>query len=102
MTQDANTTDAGWRGLLVGGNAIRALVIAGGTGLHAVSIYVVVTIMPVIVGEIGGMAFFAWTATLYVAGALASSSAVPLLLSRAGPLGSLGPLGGAGSILDEQ
>ncbi len=85
MTQDANTTDAGWRGLLVGGNAIRALVIAGGTGLHAVSIYVVVTIMPVIVGEIGGMAFFAWTATLYVAGALASSSAVPLLLSRAGP-----------------
>ncbi len=71
--------------MLAGGNLLKALVITGGTGLHAVSIYVVVTIMPVIVGEIGGLPFFAWTATLYVAGSLASSSAVPLLLSRAGP-----------------
>lgn len=77
--------DAGWRAMLAGGNLLKALVITGGTGLHAVSIYVVVTIMPVVVGEIGGLPFFAWTATLYVAGSLASSSAVPLLLSRAGP-----------------
>ena len=71
--------------MCAGGNLLKALVITGGTGLHAVSIYVVVTIMPVVVGEIGGLNFFAWTTTLYVAGSLASSSAVPLLLSRAGP-----------------
>jgi MFS family permease len=75
----------GWQSLPRGGNAPRALIITGGVALHAVSIYVVATIMPVVVGDIGGLAFFAWTATLYLAGALCSASAVPLLLSRWGP-----------------
>jgi MFS family permease len=83
MTPHAH--DAGWRPLLENGNWLRALVIAGGTGLHAVSIYVVVTIMPLVVADVGGLPFFAWTATLYVAASLASSAAVPLMLSRAGP-----------------
>ncbi len=74
-----------WRSLMRGGNAGRALVVTGGVALHAVSIYVVATIMPVIVGEIGGIAFFAWTSTLYIAGSLTGAAAVPLILSRAGP-----------------
>jgi MFS family permease len=78
--------DAGWRDLLRGGNLPRALMLAGGVALHAVSIYVVATLMPVIAGEIGGVAFFAWTATLYVAGSLCSAAAVPVLLARVGPL----------------
>ncbi len=82
--QDASAPD-GWGALMRGGNALRTLVITGGVALHAVSIYVVVTIMPIVVGEIGGMAFFAWAATLYVVGSLISASAVPLLLSRIGP-----------------
>jgi MFS family permease len=72
----------GWRSLVRGGNGLRAFIITGGVALHAVSIYVVATIMPVVVGDIGGLAFFAWTATLYVAASLCSASAVPLLLSR--------------------
>lgn len=67
------------------GNAGRCVVVTGGVALHAVSIYVVATIMPVVVDEIGGRAFFAWTATLYIAGSLTGAAAVPLLLSRAGP-----------------
>ena len=85
MTDITRPDDASWRTLLAGANGLRALIITGGVGMHAISIYVVVTIMPIIVGEIGGMAFFAWTATLYVAGALASASAVPLILARVGP-----------------
>jgi len=65
-----------------GSNGLRAFILTGGVALHAVSIYVVATIMPVVVGDIGGLAFFAWTATLYVAASLCSASAVPLLLSR--------------------
>ena len=75
----------GWRGLLRGGNGARALIIAGGVAIHAVSIYVVATIMPSIVADVGGLPFFAWTATLYVAGSLCGASAVPLLLSRSSP-----------------
>lgn len=88
MTDQSPSPDAGWIALLAGGNLLRALVITGGVGLHAISIYVVVTIMPIVVGEIGGLPFFAWIATLYVAGSLASASAVPLLLARAGPRGA--------------
>jgi MFS family permease len=75
----------GWRSLMRGGNAGRCLVVTGGVALHAVSIYVVATIMPIIVGEIGGVAFFAWTSTLYIAGSLSGAAAVPLALTRAGP-----------------
>jgi MFS family permease len=77
--------DIGWRSLVHGGNAGRSLIITGGVALHAVSIYVVATIMPIVVADIGGLAFFAWTATLYIAGSLTGSAAVPMLLQRFGP-----------------
>ena len=76
------------RGRLRDGDAGRCLVVTGGVALHAVSIYVVATIMPVIVGEIGGVAFFAWTSTLYSAGSLTGAAAVPLVLTRSGPRGA--------------
>ncbi len=82
----ADTADTrGWRALISGGNGWRALVVTGGVSVHAVSIYVVATIMPVVVADIGGIAFFAWTATLYIAASLCGASAIPLLVSRAGP-----------------
>jgi MFS family permease len=89
MTQsDPAPADEGWRFLLRDGNGPRALMLSGGVALHAVSIYVVATIMPLVVGEVGGIAFFAWTATLYVAGSLCSAAAVPGLLARLGPRGT--------------
>jgi MFS family permease len=75
----------GWQALLRGGNGPCTLIITGGVAIHAVSIYVVATIMPVVVGDIGGLAFFAWTTMLYVAGSLFGASAVPVLLSRFSP-----------------
>jgi MFS family permease len=57
------------------------LVITGGVALHAVSIYVVATILPLVVRDVGGVAFIAWITTLYVAGSLCGASLVPLLLS---------------------
>jgi MFS family permease len=80
--QYAQSRNAGWQDLIRDGNGSRALIITGGVAIHAVSIYVVATIMPIVVGDVGGLAFFAWTATLYVAGSLCSAAAVPLLLSR--------------------
>ena len=81
---DPSRPAPGWRDLVRGGNAGPALVISGGISLHAVSIYVVATIMPVVVGEIGGVAFFAWTSTLYVAGSLAAAAGVPALVAWRG------------------
>jgi MFS family permease len=74
--------DQGWSALMRGRNGPRMLVITGGVALHAVSIYVVATILPLVVHDVGGLAFLAWTYTLYVAGSLCGASLVPLLLSR--------------------
>ena len=71
--------------LLSAGNGARFLVVTGGVALHAVSIYVVATIMPTVVGDLGGLPFFAWTTTLYVSGALTGAAAVPLVLARGSP-----------------
>lgn len=81
----SDNNSAGWRDLVSAGNAARFLVITGGVALHAVSIYVVATIMPTVVADLGGMNFFAWTTTLYVAGSLTGAAAVPLVLGRTSP-----------------
>ena len=80
-----SAANAGWRDLLSAGNGARFLVVTGGVALHAVSIYVVATIMPTVVGDLGGLPFFAWTTTLYVSGALTGAAAVPLVLARGSP-----------------
>ncbi|MBL8698655.1 MAG: MFS transporter [Alphaproteobacteria bacterium] len=84
-TNHGRTGQDGWRQVLRQGHGGRILVVTGGVALHAVSIYVVATIMPVVVAEIGGVAFFAWTSTLYIAGSLTGAAAVPLTLAQAGP-----------------
>ena len=85
MTRAMSEPLPGWSALLARGTIGRTLVLAGGVAIHAVSIYVVATILPVVVAEIGGLAFFAWTSTLYVAGSLTGAAATSLLLVRAGP-----------------
>jgi len=80
-----SAANSAWRDLLSAGNGARFLVVTGGVALHAVSIYVVATIMPTVVGDLGGLPFFAWTTTLYVSGALTGAAAVPLVLARGSP-----------------
>lgn len=60
----ANDTEAappsqGWGDLLSGTNLLRSLVVGTGMILHAINTFIVVTIMPTIVDDIGGMRFFA-------------------------------------------
>ena len=71
----------GWDNLVRGKNGPRMLVITGAVALHAMSIYVVATILPLVVRDVGGLAFLSWTSILYVAGSLCGASAVPLLSS---------------------
>jgi hypothetical protein len=65
-TQDvairASTPAPGWGDLLSGKNAIYALALAGGVTLHAVNIYIVTTVLPSVVKDIGGLNYLAWSA----------------------------------------
>ena len=74
----------GWGEMLRGGNLLRCLVVSAGMILHAINTFIVVTVMPSIVRDIGGMAFFAWSTTLYVVASLLGGAVCARLLHRLG------------------
>lgn len=77
---DSEPQNPGWGDLLRHGNATRTAVVAGGMMLHAINVFITITIMPSVVAEIGGLRFFAWATTLYVVGSLFGAVACPRLL----------------------
>lgn len=64
--QAAPATIAGWGALLRDGRAVYSALICIGVSLHAVDIFVIATVMPSLVADIGGVAFYTWPAMLYV------------------------------------
>nr|WP_051248686.1 MFS transporter [Inquilinus limosus] len=80
--------EPGWGALFSGANAIRSLALAGGTALHAVSVYIAITILPSVVRDIGGLDYYAWNTTLFVAASILGAALSPRLLAALGPRGS--------------
>lgn len=80
--------EAGWRALLTGENAVHSLVLSGGVALHALNIYVVTTIMPSIVREIGGLEYYAWSTTVFVATSILGAALSARLLGAVGAGGA--------------
>lgn len=78
-------TEPGWGALLSGKNGIRSLTLAGGVALHAINVYIVVTILPSLVKEIGGENYYSWAATIFVTASLIGASLMAGLLKRVGP-----------------
>ncbi len=73
-----------WSELLRGGNAARSAVVGGGMVIHAVNVFIVATILPTVVHDIGGLRLFAWSTTLYVVASLLGGVASARLLRRMG------------------
>jgi MFS family permease len=76
---------ASWRALLQGRNGLRAIALAGGVALHAVNIYIVTTILPTVIQEIGGLAYYAWNTTLFVVASIVGSAVSARLIDAWGP-----------------
>jgi MFS family permease len=62
--------DRGWLSLFRDGNALISIMIAGGVAIHALSMRVVSTALPIVVTEIGGLRFFSWTTTVAIVTAI--------------------------------
>ncbi|HEX3347311.1 MAG TPA: MFS transporter [Acetobacteraceae bacterium] len=75
---------AGWGELLRGSNLPRSGAVAGGMVIHALNTFIVVTMLPTIVRDIGGLRFFAWNTTLYVVASLIGGAMCARLLARLG------------------
>ncbi|WP_213712823.1 MFS transporter [Cedecea lapagei] len=81
---DTTSQNASWATLLSGHNGLRSLALAGGVALHAINIYIVTTILPTVIQEIGGLAWYAWNTTLFVAASIVGSAVSAKLIARQG------------------
>lgn len=81
-------SNAGWTALLSGSNGVRSLALAGGVVLHAINVYLATTILPSVVRDIGGIDYYAWNTTLFVAASILGSALSARLLIGAGPRGA--------------
>src|SRR3546814_15534332 len=77
-----NTHTGSWSELLKGRNGLRSLALAGGVAVHAVNVYIVTTILPSVVGDIGGLEYYAWNTTLFVVASILGSALSPQFLDR--------------------
>ena len=78
----------GWSELLRGGNAGRSAVVGGSMVLQALNTFIVATILPSIVRDIGGLRYFAWSTVLYVVASLLGGAFCARLLQRLGARGA--------------
>jgi MFS family permease len=77
-----------WAALLSGRNGVRSLALAGGVVLHAINVYIATTILPSVVRDLGGIDYYAWNTTLFVAASILGSALSARLLVSAGPRGA--------------
>jgi MFS family permease len=63
-----------WRDVFRDGRAVPTVVLVLAIGLHAVDVFVISTIMPTVVQEIGGEAFYAWSTMLYMVASIAGAA----------------------------
>ncbi len=76
---------ASWSELFQGRNGLRSTVLAGGVALHAINVYIVATILPSVVQDIGGLEYYAWNTTLFVVASILGSALSPKTLDAFGP-----------------
>lgn len=86
MTHTSQTTASSgtWRELLGSRYAPIASVLAGGVLLEASNVYLTTSLLPTIVGEIGGAEFYAWTMMTFLLASVISSMLVSRILTQQG------------------
>lgn len=87
-TPPASGQPEGWGALLGGRNGARAVILAGGVALHAVNVFIVTTILPSVVADIGGLDLYAWNTTLFVVASIIGAALCARLLHGVGPRGA--------------
>lgn len=72
------TTRLAWRDVLGEGRAVYTVILNLGIGLHAIDVFIISTVMPAVVEDIGGAAYYAWSTMLYmVASIIGAASGGP-------------------------
>jgi len=78
------TTEAVWRALLVPQLVLILCVLLGGVLLHSMNVLITATLLPSIVGELGGANLMSWPTTAFVASSIIAASGTSLVSGRFG------------------
>ncbi len=74
-----------WGEIFRDGRGLYSALVIGGIAMHATQMLVIAIIMPTIVADIGGAAYYTWAAMLYTIGAIVGASSTGVVWSRFGP-----------------
>jgi len=81
----AGKNQVGWSQVFTGKTGLITLILGLGVALPAINVYIVVTILPSLVRDIGGEAYYAWAATVFVAASLLGAVCGAKLFHKFGP-----------------
>jgi MFS family permease len=99
-----SSPSSSWTALFSGGRGIYVVALNLGIGLHAIDVFVISTVMPAVVRDLGGVAFYAWATMLYMIASIMGAASGNTLraavgarngYSMAGLLFLLGTIGAA-------
>lgn len=76
---------ADWRALFQDGQAAFTLLVLVGVALHALQVLIIAIVMPTVVADIGGAAYYTWPALLYTIGAIVGAASVGPVWATVGP-----------------
>ena len=74
LTND-NEDRGAWSDLFRDGKAKWTLLLNLGVGLHALDVFIINTIMPTVIADIGGLSFYTWASMIYMVGSIVGAAA---------------------------
>src|ERR1051326_9378581 len=73
-----------WSDIFRNGLGLYSALVIGGIAMHATQMLVIAIIMPTIVGDIGGGAYYTWAAMLYTIGSIVGGASTGVVWARLG------------------
>src|SRR5215470_1497178 len=74
-----------WGDIFRNGLGLYSTLVIGGVAMHATQMLVIAIVMPTIVADIGGAAYYTWAAMLYTIGSIVGASSTGVVWARLGP-----------------
>jgi MFS family permease len=82
------TEKGAWGEIFRGGLALYSTLVIGGIAMQATQMLVIAIIMPTIVADVGGGAYYTWAAMLYTIGSIVGGASTGTIWARLGARGS--------------
>src|SRR5436305_8469785 len=81
---DSGIVKGSWSEIFRNGLGLYSALVIGGIAMHATQMLMIAIIMPTIVGDIGGAAYYTWAAMLYTIGSIVGGASTGVVWARLG------------------